>query len=165
MLASGNKTRNLCSVITDIVGSFAKVESKSIVAYSTLPCSICSSSAATAYFLPSRVVFFRCQGRFKASHSDENRMRRTAKSRFPLRALLFSLLSQSQSPNEKSWRARPATARSHSLASSLALRRTSQLVAGGRLDGEHVTLENGWKKEEEEEKSVSHTKWFDRRGR
>ena len=99
---------------------------------------------------------------------------RTAKSRFPFRALLFSLLPLrvgvgAPSPNEKSWRARGATgdrvrsrssaARARSLASSLALRRTSQLVAGGRLHGEHVTLENCLK----EEQSVSHTKWFDRR--
>ena len=69
---------------------------------------------------------------------------------------LFLSLNQSRTrrPNEKSW---PASVRAHSfsasrarsltrsLCSSLALRRTSQLVAGGRLRREHVTLESSWK--------------------
>ena len=107
-------------------------------------------------------LHWRIQGKQASRPPDENRTQRTAKSRLPLRASLASALFLPQSESDRdrdrmkslgprlSARAASSSAsRARSLArslwSSLALRRTSQLVAGGRLRREHVTLESSWK--------------------
>ena len=122
---------------------------------------------------------------FTMADSRQATLMRIARGELRNQDFLFALgashFSESEAaeldPNEKSWRARdrfgstspsalpPPLVRPRARppprlpASSLALRRTSLLVAGGRLLGEHVTPENGLK----EERSVSHTKWLNRR--
>ena len=110
-------------------------------------------------------LHWRIQGKQASRPPDENRTQRTAKSRLPLRASLASALFLPQPESDRdrdrmkslgprlscprSQRVPPPLALVRSLApslrSSLALRRTSQLVAGGRLRREHVTLESSWK--------------------